>query len=78
MTAANKLGNVYADAAGHGVPGGSKTVWQALAFSLAMRLSEDDWDESCELLADEWKILHEQGIVPQKLVKQVRLQKDRA
>lgn len=42
-----------------------KAVIAALAFSLAMRCSEDNEDEARKLLIDEWGILHNCGIVPQ-------------
>lgn len=43
-----------------------KAVIAAVAFSLAMRLSNEDEQEAMYLLADEWKALYEIGIVPQK------------
>ncbi len=44
----------------------SKAVWMAIAFSLAMRIREDHEDLAAEECFEEWKILHENGIVPQK------------
>lgn len=46
-----------------------KAVWMALAFSLAMRCSEggiDDFDGAHKVIAEEWRILHANGIVPQR------------
>lgn len=42
-----------------------KAVYAALALSLALRLSEDDFPKALELLKDEWAVLYAQGIVPQ-------------
>lgn len=46
-----------------------KAVYAAVAFSLAMRLSEDDPAAAAELLGKEWATLHAQGIVPQRPAK---------
>lgn len=43
-----------------------KTVWMAIAFSLAMRIREDDFELAARECFDEWKVLHANGIVPQK------------
>lgn len=43
-----------------------KTVWMAIAFSLAQRMTGDDAVDAAKLCADEWRVLHENGIVPQK------------
>lgn len=48
-----------------------KTVWMAIAFALAARLDgrsgEDGWEQkAAEICFDEWKVLHANGIVPQK------------
>ena len=43
-----------------------KAVIAALAFSLAMRLEEEDAIRAVELLEEEWLALHRAGIVPQK------------
>jgi hypothetical protein len=57
-------GNSYADrVAPLNAP---KTVWQALAFSLAMRICEDDSEKAVAAVAEEWRLLHAQGIIPQK------------
>jgi hypothetical protein len=42
-----------------------KAVIAALALSLAMRLSEDDPARAEKLLRDEWRVLHQNNIVPQ-------------
>ena len=57
-------GNSYADRVDH--LNAPKTVWQALAFSLAMRICEDNSDKAVAEVAEEWRLLHAQGIVPQK------------
>ena len=45
----------------------SKAVFAALAYSLAVRLTgEEDHDGALAILRDEWRTLHEQGIVPQR------------
>jgi hypothetical protein len=49
-----------------------KTVFSALAFSLAMRLSGDNAEQAAELLRSEWRALHAAGIVPQKPSKEAR------
>lgn len=61
-----KIGNEYAHALGKDYADTPKAVYAALALSLAMRLSADNLDAAKALLADEWRILHENGIVPQK------------
>jgi hypothetical protein len=42
-----------------------KAVIAAVAYSLAMRLSEDDPARAEKLLRDEWRVLHQNNIVPQ-------------
>ena len=59
--------NQYADAVGMGLldvcP---KAVWVAIAYSLAMRVSEDNHARAIETLKREWFILHGGNVVPQK------------
>jgi len=43
-----------------------KAVIAAVAFSLAMRLCDGNYEEVLNLLADEWRVLHRSGIVPNK------------
>lgn len=43
-----------------------KSVFAAIAFSLAMRLNEDDKDAAVIAMCAEWATLHAAGIVPQK------------
>ncbi len=43
-----------------------KAVIAAVAWSLALRVVGDDTDAAKALLRDEWGILHDCGIVPQK------------
>ena len=59
-------GNEYATAlSAFNVP---KTVWMALAFSFADRLTGGRLDVEAirSLIREEWRILHDNGIVPQK------------
>jgi hypothetical protein len=44
----------------------SKNVFMAIAYSLAMRLTEDDHERAAELVQAEWHSLHDAGIVPQR------------
>lgn len=43
-----------------------KTVFMAIALSFAMRLVADDLEKARALVAEEWRTLHQNGIVPQK------------
>jgi hypothetical protein len=43
-----------------------KSVIAAVAFSLALRLCEDNYDRAKQLIKSEWKILFKYGIVSQK------------
>lgn len=43
-----------------------KAVIAAIAYSLALILNEDNEDRAVALLREEWMVLHEAGIVPQK------------
>ena len=43
-----------------------KTVFMAIAYSLAMRLAGDNHEQAAELVKAEWHSLHDAGIVPQK------------
>lgn len=47
----------------HGYDDTPKAVFAAVAFSLAMRLSEDNFDEARKLLLREWNILTRNGMV---------------
>lgn len=42
-----------------------KTVYAAIALSLAMRLNEDDFERAMSEIITEWQILHNGGLVPQ-------------
>ena len=48
----------------------SKAVFAALAYSLAVRLTgiadEENHAGALDILRDEWRTLHEQGIIPQR------------
>lgn len=67
----NKL-NEYATLSGDDLfEKAPKSVWAALAVSFASRNAGPDGEsldgvDVRRALLDEWKILHEQGIVPQK------------
>lgn len=56
--------NNYANAV-EGYDRTPKSVYAALALSFALRLCEDDFDRANALIAEEWGILHNGGIVPQ-------------
>jgi hypothetical protein len=43
-----------------------KAVYAAIALSFAMRLNAEDFIEAERAVEDEWRILHDNGIVPQK------------
>ena len=43
-----------------------KAVVGAVAYSLAMRLCENNHERAAELLRSEWFVLHENSIVPNK------------
>jgi hypothetical protein len=67
--AINDLTNDYANATGRLFGAAPKTVWAAIAYSLALRLSEDGHAAAIDLLKEEWAALHANGIVPQKPAK---------
>jgi len=43
-----------------------KAVVAAVAFSIALRLCEDDHAAAQKMLSEEWEALHDSGIVQQK------------
>ncbi len=43
-----------------------KTVWASLAISFALLCSDEDFEKAVERISEEWKLLHEGGIVPQR------------
>lgn len=49
-----------------------KAVFAAVAFSLAMRMNEDNTDKAKAEFFREWGALHAAGILQQKPVKEVR------
>lgn len=57
-----KTGNEYFRELPSRVP---KSVYAALAYSLALRLTEDNPAKAKDLLCREWATLHENQIVPQ-------------
>jgi hypothetical protein len=61
-----KLGNEYAHAMGRMYADTPKAVFAAVAYSLAMRLEEDNPERAVALLKSEWRALYVIGIVPQK------------
>ena len=61
-----KRGNEYVDALGRDFTFTPKSVFAAIAFSFAMRLAGDDSLKARVLFYEEWEMLHENGIVPQK------------
>jgi len=44
----------------------SKTVFMAIAYSFALRLTDDNAEEAYRLVLAEWGTLHDNGIVPQQ------------
>ncbi len=62
-----KIGNAYATLLGADFERMPKTVLAAVAVSLAARLGEsaDDLQAARALIFKEWRVLHENGIVPQ-------------
>jgi hypothetical protein len=60
-----KLENEYVRALGAAYSTTPKAIYAALAYSLALRLCEDDHARAVTLLGDEWANLHGGGIVPQ-------------
>lgn len=63
----NKIGNEYARALGNFYAATPKAVFAALAFSFANRLfAKSEGTEVVDLLVEEWKALHENGIVRQR------------
>jgi hypothetical protein len=62
----NNLTNPYAQAVEHfNAP---KTVWMAIAYDLAVQATGcEGHEQAVEILADTWRILNENKIVPQKL-----------
>lgn len=45
---------------------GSKAVWMAIAFSFAMRLSDENPEQARTICLEEWTALHRNGIVTQR------------
>lgn len=43
-----------------------KAVYAAIALSFALRLNAEDFIEAEREVENEWRILHKNGIVPQK------------
>ncbi len=43
-----------------------KAVIAAIAMSLARMIEEDNADRACRRIRDEWDMLYENGIVPQR------------
>lgn len=53
-----EFGRLYADT--------PKAVFAAIAYSFAMRLNEDQSDAALAEFMKEWRVLHQQGILPQR------------
>ena len=59
--------NEYMNAVGErAIDEAPKAVWVALAYSLALISNEGSHEGAIKTLREEWKILHENGIIPQK------------
>lgn len=61
-----KIHNEYAGAFGRVYAETPKAVFAAIAYSFAMRLSEDQPEAAITEFMKEWRVLYEQAIVPQK------------
>jgi hypothetical protein len=61
-----KAGNEYAQAFERLYATIPKAVFAAVAYLFAMRLNKDQPDKAVGEFLNEWRILHQQGIVPQK------------
>jgi len=63
----SKRRNEYISALGNFYARTPKAVFAAIAFSYANRLfAKSEGTEVVDCLAEEWRVLHENGIVPQK------------
>lgn len=49
-----------------------KSVLAAIAVSLALLQNEEDLSSVSKIINDEWRVLHENGIVPQRPRKATR------
>lgn len=62
-----KVKNNYVEALGRMYAATPKAVFAAIAFSFANRLFlKSEGTEVADMLREEWRVLHENGIVPQK------------
>jgi hypothetical protein len=69
----NKISNEYAQALGRFYSSTPKAVFAAIAFSFAERLfAKSATTKNIDCLLEEWKILHENGFIPQKPPAKVR------
>lgn len=70
--AINKLSNAYVDSLPAGLYEDTpKAVWAAIAISLAT-CGGDRLDAAAQALVKEWRILHENNIVPQAIPASLR------
>jgi hypothetical protein len=65
MSRLGNKGNPYSAAMPDLLKIAQNTVWAAIAYSLALRDCEDDHAAIRTILLDEWRALHDNGIVPQ-------------
>lgn len=63
---AGKLGNEYSRALGQLFELTPKAVFAAIAYSYATRITEEQPGAAVAEFLNEWRVLHQQGIVPQK------------
>jgi hypothetical protein len=70
MTAINKKSNEYAEVISEIYDRIPKAVLAAIAVSFSLILNEgQDFDQVQDTILTEWRILNENGIVPQKPIK---------
>lgn len=71
-----KLRNEYVAALGEFYARTPKAVFAAIALSYATRLfAKTEGTDSIDVLVEEWKTLHENGIIPQNPGKYVKARK---
>lgn len=68
----SKISNQYAESFGELYSKTPKAVFAAVAFSLSfINVEESSADAAVKHFVNEWRVLHENGIVPQEAPKDV-------